>query len=142
MSKHAKKMKRMADWGLCPEIGLDDQTYPHESWLYWEYQLAPWSLRVEISLNGEARAPWLFVDGDDCELDDEATRTHAEATYGAITRVRLLEAHAEEIRNVTTREAGLVRLKEAATAAGLFGKREPRRCVVPTWTTLDQPSLP
>ena len=134
MSKHAKKLQRAEDWagGSLPVIDVDEAN--GDAWLFWDYRVAPFTVRVEIPLMGpDDSSPWLYVDGNDSPLDDEETCTRAEAQYGAMTRVRLLEGHADEIRqNATT---GLVRLREVATVAGLFGKREPRRCVTPTWTT-------
>jgi hypothetical protein len=77
--------------------------------------------------------PWLYVDADDTCLDDDKTRTMVEAQYGAMTRVRLMEAYKAAI--LEDQEAGLAKLREAATARGLYGTRERRRCVTPTWIT-------
>ena len=147
MSVSSKKRKRHEAWeeareeslgGPFPWIEVDDQ---HEDvWLMWVYHVAPFEVRVEIQLqvvHGELNlTPWMYIDGDDCALDDERARTRAEAQYGAMTRVRLMEAHKAAI--VADEAAGLAQLKAAATTAGLYGKREPRRCVIPTWTTHDE----
>ena len=153
MSVSSKKRKRHEAWeeaqeeslgGPFPWIAVDDQH--GDVWLMWVYHVAPFEVRVEIQLrvvHGELNLmAWLYVDNERhqqivCEaIDDEETRTRAEAQYGAMTRVRLMEAHKAAI--VADEEAGLAQLEAAATAAGLYGKREPRRCVIPTWTTHDE----
>jgi hypothetical protein len=143
MSKHAKKLQRAEDWagGSFPVFNVEQEH--GDVWLFWNYRVAPFTVRVEIPLSGEVdQSPWLYVDGNPYQLNDDApqsermTPTSAEARYGAMTGFRLLEEHADEIRkNATT---GLARLREAATVVRLFGKREPRRCVIPTWSTHDE----
>lgn len=137
MSKHAKKLQRAEDWagGSFPVIDVDPAE--GDAWLFWDYHVAPFSVRVEIPLRGpNDNSPWLYVDGNNSLLDNEETRTRAEAQYGAMTRVRLLEAHADAI--LKDWATGLALLRAAAIRAGLFGKREPRRCVIPTWSTHDE----
>jgi|CXWL01.1.fsa_nt_gi hypothetical protein len=134
MSVSSKKRKRHEAWeeslgGPFPTIEIDDQ---HEGvWVQWIYHVAPFEVIVEIPLTETAdHCPWLYVDGNDDSLDDEAAQSRAETQYGAMTRVRLMEAHKAAI--VADSEVGLAQLKAAATAAGLYGKRERRRCVIPT----------
>ena len=142
MSVSSKKRKRHERYeeslgGSFPEIMVDDQH--GEPYLMWVYHVAPFEVRVEIPLTEMAdHCPWVYIDGDDECLSDEAAQSRAEMHYGAMTRVRLLEAHGEEIRKNATRASGLARLREAATVAGLFGTREPRRCVISTWTTHEE----
>jgi hypothetical protein len=142
MSVSSKKRKRHVAWeeslgGAFPTIAIDDQ---HEGlWLQWIYCVAPFEVRVEINLMAD-QAPWLYIEERNqqivCEaVDDEQSRMTAEAQYGALTRIRLMEAHRAAI--VANRAAGLAQLEAAATAAGLYGKRERRRCVIPSWTTED-----
>ena len=138
MSRHARKIRESEDreGGRFPTIGIDNTW---GVWLCWVYRVAPFQVSVMIPLTvaaHQSRLPWLFVDGNDSELGNEETRTHAEAQYGAMTRVRLMEAHKAAI--VEDEAAGLAQLEAAATAAGLYGRREPRRCVIPTWTTHDE----
>lgn len=139
MSMSSKKRKRHEAreeslGGAFPTIAIDDQ---HGGvWLQWHYHVAPFGVLVEIPVKvKEANCPWLYVDGDDERLDDEATQSSAETQYVAMTRIRLMEAHRAAI--IEDRVAGLAQLEAAATAAGLYGKRERRRCVIPTWTTDD-----
>lgn len=136
MSVSSKKRKRHEAWeeslgGAFPKIMVDDQ---HGGvWLMWVYHLAPFEVRVEIPLKAtEVNCPWLYVDEECHSLAGEDTRAMAETQYGAMTRVRLMEAH--QLAIVRNRETGLARLKEAATKVGLFGTPERRRCVITTWT--------
>lgn len=139
MSMSSKKRKRHEAreeslGGAFPKILVDDQ---HEGvWLMWVYHVAPFYVRVEIPVKvKEANCPWLYVDGNDECLDGEAKLTQSETQYGALTRIRLMETFKAAI--VADQAAGLAQLEAAATAAGLYGKRERRRCVIPTWTTQD-----
>ena len=145
MSVSSKKRRRHEAWeeslgGAFPVIELDEVDDGLGTlWLYWLYHVAPFVVRVEIPVKvAEPNCPWLWVDGNSEGLDDDATRTRAETQYGVMTRVRLMEAHRDEIRRKATRESGLAKLREAATAAGLYGMRERRRCVIPTWRTHDE----
>lgn len=139
MSKHSKKIRRQEEWagGLFPTIDVDEMDNDDGTkslWLWWSYRLAPFEIRVEFCLTEEG-SNWLYVDGDDSLLDDEESQTAAEVQYGAMTRLRLLKGHADRILDQTTRAAGLTAVRDAATQAGLFGRRESRRCVTPQWTT-------
>lgn len=137
-SKERKRKEVLEDnrlGGIFPSIEVDYTD--GDAFLMWVYHIAPFQVRLEIPLTGKAdETSWLYLDGDDFLLDDDATRTQAEAQYGAMTRVRLMEAHLEAIR--ANAEAGVAQLEAAATAAGLYGKRERRHCVVPSWQTLDE----
>jgi len=144
MSKHSKKQKRKEMYednrlgGVFPWI--DVEYTDGQAWLLWVYHVAPFQVRVEIPLTGKANeTPWLYLNGNDSLLEKEEARTKAEAQYGAMTRIRLMEAHAAEI--IADTAAGLAKLEEAATKAGLFGKRERRYCVTPRWRTLDETKL-
>lgn len=141
MSVSSKKRKRKEAWeeslgGPLPVIEVDDA---HEGrWLVWLYHVAPFEVRVEINLMDNQDHPWLYVNERNqqlvCEdIDDEQSRIKAEAQYGAMTRIRLLQQYQPAI--LEDEETGLAKLKEAATQLGLYGTRERRHCVIPTWTT-------
>ncbi len=149
MSLSSKKRRRREAWeesqgGVFPDIYVADQ---HTCvWLSWAYHVAPFAVRVDIQLEvgrdelctcEPCDSPWLYVDEHDhClhdnYLDDAASQSRAETQFGAMTRVRLMEQFAAEIR--ANREAGLAGLRATATAAGLYGKRERRDCIEVTGT--------
>lgn len=133
-SKKARAKRRAEDLlgGPFPSIEVDDE---HEGiWLMWNYHVAPHEVRVDFPLQPTVEQscdPWLWVDGSDCGLSNSHVQIDAERRYGAMTRIHLMEQFAEEIRNERTRAQGITKLEQAATAAGLYGKREPRRpCTV------------
>lgn len=120
MSRHAKKMKRIAEWeGSYPAIDVS------EGWLFWDYCVVVNArrvqIRVELSLE-EDTTPWLYVDGDPLIPDTKLTWEEAEARYGAKMRLELLETHRAAIR--ANEAEGLAALHEAATATGHYGQRE------------------
>ncbi|MDN5941580.1 MAG: hypothetical protein L0H94_06840 [Nitrospira sp.] len=136
MSVSSKKQKRHEAWeeslgGSFPEIMVDDQG--EEPWLMWVYHVAPFEVRVEIPLVAVDYFPWLYIDGNDQCLSDSALQSSSETYYRAMTRVQLMDENRLAI--AFNRKTGLAELEKAATRAGLFGKREPRCCVIPQWTT-------
>lgn len=120
MSRHAKKMKRIAEWeGSYPEIGVS------EAWLYWDYCVVLNERRVQIRVEvllEEEDAPWLYVDGDPLIPGNELTWEGAEVRYGAKTRLELLKTHRAAIR--ANEAEGLAALRKAATATGHYGQLE------------------
>lgn len=113
----------MEEWeGVFPGIDVDRES--DEPWLYWDFT-GPESMRVEIRLvQEEQNEPWFYIKGSPVSLGREISLEDAEVRYGAITRLRLLEAHRAAI--LANQDEGLASLREAATAKGLFGKRERR----------------
>ena len=132
MSKHGKKLQRIADHeGILPRISVEMGDGPDDLWLSWDYQGN--MVRVEIPLTGEDRTPWLYVDGNDSLLDNEAAQASAEAQFGAMTRVRLMESYRDTI--VMEQAGGLALLRAVATTQGMFGQRERRLTKLKTAVT-------
>jgi len=132
MSKHGKKMKRIADWeAIFPSIEVDHDSETG-SWVCWHFNAG--QLRIEIALVKEAAElddeVYLYVDGDPFELGRELSWEDAEVRYGAATRARLLLTHLPGIR--AHEHAGLDIVREEATALGLLGTAERRQRTIKT----------
>jgi hypothetical protein len=124
MSKHGKKMQRMAEWDESfPVIDVDRDNPETGSWVCWYFRHD--QLRIEIALAEEEDEVWLYVDGDPFVLGSELSWEDAEARYEAATRGRLLLAHMPAIRAHEAEGLGAVRA--AATAQGVFGQKERRQ---------------
>ena len=100
MSRHGKRLRRIAAWTREPFIQIDVDRESAEPWLYWDYRLGNDDIRVEVKLvtpyDGMDCAPWLYVDGDpficagDTLSDEMMPQAMAEERYGAMTRAILM----------------------------------------------------